>query len=184
MEKTDLFMAERSTSARADRDRRADRLLGYRRRWQHEPGKTEKRERCQISKRTEQDLSRHCPRHGGAMGMKKEWTGDMIKDCLTCERDRCVFDELPDDDAALDLIGKAYSSKYQRDHHERNVARYAERQKAIARARKARGLSQAALAALIGISRSALSEWETGKERADWPRLLAVLPELKKEGDL
>lgn len=33
--------------------------------------------------------------------MKKEWTLDMTKDCLICERDQCVFDELPDDSEAM-----------------------------------------------------------------------------------
>lgn len=101
--------------------------------------------------------------------------------CLSCGRPSCVWDDRPDDDTTLNDIARAFISKYQRDHHERNIARYREKQRAIKEARKARGWRQEDLARLIGVSRSALSEWETGRERADWERLYAVLPELKEE---
>ena len=50
----------------------------------------------------------------------------------------------------------------------------------IKAARKARGYTQKELAGLLGVSRAALSLWETGALAPNWDRLCAVLPELEE----
>ena len=47
--------------------------------------------------------------------------------------------------------------------------------------RKAAGYTQSGLAALIGVTRSAVSLWENCKGPADWDKLEAVFPNIKKE---
>ena len=54
-------------------------------------------------------------------------------------------------------------------------------QSCIAAYRKARGLSQRRLAELTGISQHTISKWERGIRPANWDRLYAALPELRKE---
>lgn len=54
-------------------------------------------------------------------------------------------------------------------------------QKKIRDRRKAAGYTQRGLAALIGVTRSAVSLWENCKDPADWDKLEAVFPNIKKE---
>lgn len=49
----------------------------------------------------------------------------------------------------------------------------------LSQARKARGMSQEALAHQVGVSRQAVSKWETGEALPDLPRLLAVADALE-----
>ena len=46
--------------------------------------------------------------------------------------------------------------------------------KNLSRERKARGLSQEELAARLGVSRQAVSKWETGEAAPDLSKLLAL----------
>lgn len=49
----------------------------------------------------------------------------------------------------------------------------------LSQARKTRGMSQEALAHQVGVSRQAVSKWETGEALPDLPRLLAVADALE-----
>lgn len=49
----------------------------------------------------------------------------------------------------------------------------------IKAARVRRGYTQKELARLLGVARSTLACWETGRVNADWDKLCAVLPELE-----
>lgn len=60
--------------------------------------------------------------------------------------------------------------------------RKAERQKAIANARKARKWSQKELAHRIGVSRSLVAQWEIGMATANWELIFSALPELRPDG--
>ena len=51
--------------------------------------------------------------------------------------------------------------------------------KNLSRERKARGLSQEELAARLGVSRQAVSKWETGEAAPDLPKLLALADALE-----
>lgn len=53
-----------------------------------------------------------------------------------------------------------------------------EAQSRIAQARKKRGMSQTALASAIGCCPATVCRWENGRSRANWDKLLPVLPEL------
>lgn len=46
-------------------------------------------------------------------------------------------------------------------------------------ARKAKGLSQEALAEALGVSRQAVSKWETGESRPDLDNLIALCEQLE-----
>ena len=63
--------------------------------------------------------------------------------------------------------------------YEANKDKVAARQKSIALARKARGMTQIELAAIVGVTRATVSTWETGALKANWDKLCAVLPELE-----
>ena len=63
--------------------------------------------------------------------------------------------------------------------YEANKDKVAARQKSIALARKARGMTQIELAAIVGVTRATVSTWETGALNANWDKLCAVLPELE-----
>ena len=63
--------------------------------------------------------------------------------------------------------------------YEANKDRVAARQKCIALVRKARGMTQSELAAIVGVTRVTVSLWETGAVKANWDKLCAVLPELE-----
>lgn len=52
-------------------------------------------------------------------------------------------------------------------------------QKSIAMARKAQGMTQSGLAAIVGVTQATVSLWETGALKANWDKLCAVLPELE-----
>ena len=63
--------------------------------------------------------------------------------------------------------------------YEANKDKVAARQKCIALVRKARGMTQSDLAAIVGVTRVTVSLWETGAVKANWDKLCAVLPELE-----
>ena len=63
--------------------------------------------------------------------------------------------------------------------YEANKDKVASRQKSIALARKAQGMTQSGLAAIVGVTQATVSLWETGALKANWDKLCAVLPELE-----
>ena len=63
----------------------------------------------------------------------------------------------------------------------RAIRRYAEEQACIMQARKARGWRQYHLAAILGVSKSVISDWERGVKRCKWEALYSVFPELEKK---
>ena len=67
----------------------------------------------------------------------------------------------------------------QRAWYEANKDKVAARQKSIALARKAQGMTQSGLAAIVGVTQATVSMWETGALKANWDKLCAVLPELE-----
>ena len=67
----------------------------------------------------------------------------------------------------------------QKAYREANKDKIAARQKSIALARKARGMTQSGLAAIVGVTRVTVSLWETGAVKANWDKLCAALPELE-----
>lgn len=67
----------------------------------------------------------------------------------------------------------------QKAYREANKDKVAARQKSIALARKARGMTQSGLAAIVGVTQATVSLWEIGAVKASWDKLCAVLPELE-----
>ena len=67
----------------------------------------------------------------------------------------------------------------QKAYREANKDKVAARQKSIALARKAQGMTQSGLAAIVGVTQATVSLWETGAVKANWDKLCAVLPELE-----
>ena len=67
----------------------------------------------------------------------------------------------------------------QKAYREANKDKVAARQKNIALVRKAQGMAQSGLAAIVGVSRATVALWETGAVKANWDKLCAVLPELE-----
>ena len=67
----------------------------------------------------------------------------------------------------------------QKAYREANKDKVAARQKSIALVRKAQGMTQSGLAAIVGVTRATVSLWETGAVKANWDKLCAVLPELE-----
>ena len=63
--------------------------------------------------------------------------------------------------------------------YEANKDKVAAQQKSIALARKAHGMTQSGLAAIVGVTQATVSMWETGALKANWDELCAVLPELE-----
>ena len=63
--------------------------------------------------------------------------------------------------------------------YEANKDRVAAQQKSIALARKAQGMTQSGLAAIVGVTQATVSLWETGALKANWDKLCAALPELE-----
>ena len=64
-------------------------------------------------------------------------------------------------------------------YREANKDKVAAKQKCIALARKARGMTQIELAAIVGAAKSTIAKWETGAAKANWDKLCAALPELE-----
>ena len=67
----------------------------------------------------------------------------------------------------------------QKAYREANKDKVAAQQKSIALARKAQGMTQSGLAAIVGVTQATVSMWETGALKANWDELCAVLPELE-----
>ena len=63
--------------------------------------------------------------------------------------------------------------------YEANKDKIAAQQKSIALARKAQGMTQSGLAAIVGVTQATVSMWETGALKANWDKLCAALPELE-----
>ena len=63
--------------------------------------------------------------------------------------------------------------------YEANKDKVAAQQKSIALVRKAQGMTQSGLAAIVGVTQSTVSMWETGALKANWDKLCAALPELE-----
>ena len=63
--------------------------------------------------------------------------------------------------------------------YEANKDKVAAWQKSIAMARKAQGMTQSELAAIVGVTQATVSLWETGAVKANWDKLCAALPELE-----
>ena len=68
---------------------------------------------------------------------------------------------------------------WQKAYYEANKGKIAAQQKSIALARKAQGMTQSGLAAIVGVTRATVSMWETGAVKANWDKLCAMLPELE-----
>ena len=64
-------------------------------------------------------------------------------------------------------------------YYEANKDKVAAWQKSIALARKAQGMTQSGLAAVVGVTQATVSLWETGAVKANWDKLCAALPELE-----
>lgn len=67
----------------------------------------------------------------------------------------------------------------QKAYREANKDKVAAWQKSIALARKAQGMTQSGLAAIVGVTQATVSMWETGAVKANWDKFCAVLPELE-----
>ena len=119
---------------------------------------------------------------------------DCNHNCLECPYpdvpDECLEAALTwDEYKELDAIDKDIinpktakqkaAAAQQKAYREANKDKVAARQKSIALARKAQGMTQSGLAAIVGVTQATVSLWETGALKANWDKLCAVLPELE-----
>lgn len=119
---------------------------------------------------------------------------DCNHNCLECPYpdvpDECLEAALTwDEYKELDAIDKDIinpktakqkaAAAQQKAYREANKDKVAAQQKSIALARKARGMTQSELAAIVGAAQPTVSLWETGAVKANWDKLCAVLPELE-----
>lgn len=115
------------------------------------------------------------------------------RDCLNCPYPdvpaECLDAPLTADDyKQLEEIEEIINPKtaqqrkvaaQQRAWYKANKDKVAAQQSCIAQIRKARGMTQVQLAALIGVAQSTISAFEYGALVADWDKLCDVLPELE-----
>lgn len=64
--------------------------------------------------------------------------------------------------------------------NERNISLYADEQKVIRTARKARGWTQKQLGEMLGVSLQCVCHLEKGRLKAHWDKLYEIMPELKE----
>lgn len=113
-------------------------------------------------------------------------------DCLHCIYPDCRNDQLtPDDYKASterdrDSVKDNRDAKGQRLAAQKKAYRAANRDKLAAQQkirdrRKAAGYTQCKLAALIGVHFATISQWENCKAPANWDKLEAIFPDIKKE---
>ena len=107
---------------------------------------------------------------------------DVPEECLEAELTWDEYRELNaiDKDIINPKTAKQKAVAAQRKaYREANKDRVAAQQKSIAMARKAQGMTQSGLAAIVGVTQATVSLWETGALKANWDKLCAVLPELE-----
>ncbi len=113
-------------------------------------------------------------------------------DCLHCIHPDCLNDQLTPDDYKASTERDRDSVKDNRDAKGQRLAAHQKAyyaanrdkvaaQKKIRDRRKAAGYTQRELAALIGVHFTTISLWENYKVPADWDKLDAVFPNIKKE---
>ena len=120
--------------------------------------------------------------------MKKEKVCD--RNCFECRYDDCILDELEHEDYVesaerdreMRWAEKPETKKVaaqQKAYREANREKVAAQKKALfLRCRKEHGYTQAALAALCGVSQPTISQWESGSIPYDPALVGRWLPEL------
>lgn len=109
---------------------------------------------------------------------------DCTRDCLNCP-----YPEMPEECEELEptpwelgvmsSVEKGLKEARKARRAKQIDDRHAKAQAHIAQARKARGMSQTALAAAVGCNLWTIWRWENGRNKVNWDKLLPALPELK-----
>ena len=109
---------------------------------------------------------------------------DCTRDCLNCP-----YPEMPEECEELEptpwelgvmsSVEKGLKKARKARRAKQIDDRHAKAQAHIAQARKARCMSQTALAAAVGCNLWTIWSWENGRNKANWDKLLPTLPELK-----
>lgn len=108
---------------------------------------------------------------------------DVPKECLDRPLSYAEYRELDWIDSNI-INEKTYAEKkaaaYRKAYYEANQKKLSDQQECISYVRKSYRMTQCQLAMMIGTSRKAVSNWETGVAPANWDKLCAVLPELEE----